>query len=381
MTEEDLVFRVDLRLRPEGRKGAIVSSLDAIARTTRNGPAWERQAWIKARVCAGDPGGGRALPRDGPPLRLPAGPRRGDRRRGAEDEGRHRPSPCAARAARAATSASAWAAFGRWSSSSRPSSSSTGATTPGCASGTGLRAIFRLTERGYLSPGLGRFLGDALVHLRTVEHRLQILHEFQTHMLPEGEEELGRLARRTGIALPPACRAPPLPRRARARSRAACTGHFASSSRRRPPPPRPRSGIPSYTALKATGFAEPDRARQNLRLLLDGRPLTPYPAAARHALAMFPVVLDGLWQTPRPRRGAQPVRAPRRRRRPAHRVSRAARRAPRSADESASSSARAASSSRRCSSRSRSCSAPSPIPRPSPRRGARRSSEPSCRPC
>src|SRR4029450_1446898 len=34
-----------------------------------------------------------------------------------------------------------------------------------------LRSIFRLTERGYLSPALGRFLGDALVHLRTVEHR------------------------------------------------------------------------------------------------------------------------------------------------------------------------------------------------------------------
>ena len=63
----------------------------------------------------------------------------------------------------------------------------------------------------------------------------------------------------------------------------------------------PAVRIPSYTALKATGFAEPDRARQNLRLLLDGRPLTPYPAAARRALtAMFPVVLDALWQTPDP---------------------------------------------------------------------------------
>jgi len=53
--------------------------------------------------------------------------------------------------------------------------------------------------------------------------------------------------------------------------------------------------------VKATGFREPDRARQNLRLLLEGRPLTPYPDAARRALtAMFPVLLDALWQSPDP---------------------------------------------------------------------------------
>src|SRR5262249_19682989 len=61
---------------------------------------------------------------------------------------------------------------------------------------TSLRAIFRLTERGYLAPALGRALSDAYVHLRTVEHRLQILHEFQTHTLPRDERELARLARR-----------------------------------------------------------------------------------------------------------------------------------------------------------------------------------------
>src|SRR5262249_50001157 len=65
-----------------------------------------------------------------------------------------------------------------------------------------LRAIFRLTERGYLGPALGRFLGDALVHLRTVEHRLQLVHEFQTHTMPEDAADLARLARRMGIDLP-----------------------------------------------------------------------------------------------------------------------------------------------------------------------------------
>src|SRR5439155_2661240 len=54
-----------------------------------------------------------------------------------------------------------------------------------------LKAVFRLTERGYLAPDLGRMLSEAYVHLRTVEHRLQLLHEFQTHTLPSSALELG----------------------------------------------------------------------------------------------------------------------------------------------------------------------------------------------
>jgi glutamate-ammonia-ligase adenylyltransferase len=55
ITDEDMVFRVDLRLRPEGGKGAIASSRDALERYYETfGRPWERQAWIKARPCAGD---------------------------------------------------------------------------------------------------------------------------------------------------------------------------------------------------------------------------------------------------------------------------------------------------------------------------------------
>lgn len=55
VTDEDTVFRVDLRLRPEGAKGAIANSLAQLERYYETfGRPWERQAWIKARVCAGD---------------------------------------------------------------------------------------------------------------------------------------------------------------------------------------------------------------------------------------------------------------------------------------------------------------------------------------
>ncbi len=56
VTEDDTVFRVDLRLRPEGAKGAIANSLAQMERYYETfGRPWERQAWIKARPCAGDP--------------------------------------------------------------------------------------------------------------------------------------------------------------------------------------------------------------------------------------------------------------------------------------------------------------------------------------
>ncbi|MFT3692885.1 MAG: bifunctional [glutamate--ammonia ligase]-adenylyl-L-tyrosine phosphorylase/[glutamate--ammonia-ligase] adenylyltransferase [Kofleriaceae bacterium] len=55
VTEDDFVFRVDLRLRPEGAKGAIANSLAQIERYYETfGRSWERQAWIKARAIAGD---------------------------------------------------------------------------------------------------------------------------------------------------------------------------------------------------------------------------------------------------------------------------------------------------------------------------------------
>lgn len=55
VTDQDSVFRVDLRLRPEGSRGTIANSLASAERYYESfGRAWERQAWLKARACAGD---------------------------------------------------------------------------------------------------------------------------------------------------------------------------------------------------------------------------------------------------------------------------------------------------------------------------------------
>jgi [glutamine synthetase] adenylyltransferase / [glutamine synthetase]-adenylyl-L-tyrosine phosphorylase len=54
-TADGMIFRVDLRLRPEGRSGPLCNALAAAERYYETfGRTWERQAWLRARPCAGD---------------------------------------------------------------------------------------------------------------------------------------------------------------------------------------------------------------------------------------------------------------------------------------------------------------------------------------
>jgi glutamate-ammonia-ligase adenylyltransferase len=55
ITAEGSVFRVDMRLRPHGRMGPLAVDIDsAVYYYESEGQAWERQALIKTRPCAGD---------------------------------------------------------------------------------------------------------------------------------------------------------------------------------------------------------------------------------------------------------------------------------------------------------------------------------------
>ena len=115
-----------------------------------------------------------------------------------------------------------------------------------------LKALFRLTERGYLAPELGRTLSHALVHLRTVEHRLQLLHELQTHTLPSEPVALGLWR---GASASAARRRPPRGRFARAigRSPTRCIARSrpSSPSGRRPGVTGPGSPASSRSAPPA----------------------------------------------------------------------------------------------------------------------------------
>src|SRR6266851_4999991 len=300
VTEEGYAFRVDLRLRPEGRMGGIILSLDGY-RTylAERAELWERQALIKARFSAGDVQVANRffelirpfVFRPGLDPDIVAAVRGMKRQidRSLSGKGVERRHVKLGRGGIREVEFLVQALQLLYSGDD-----------PWVRERNSLRAIFRLTERGYLPQSLGRFLGEALRFLRTVEHRLQIVDEFQTHTLPEEPAALARLARRLGsTALPVAARRgfEAEYRRVTRGVHGAFSDFFAAPPKARAPAPR----IPTYTALKATGFADPDRARENLRLVLEGRPLVPYAEPLRRALhAIFPVLLDALWQSPDP---------------------------------------------------------------------------------
>jgi glutamate-ammonia-ligase adenylyltransferase len=300
VTDEGHVFRVDLRLRPEGRVGAVALSLDSYRAYHRErAELWERQALLKARVAAGD---GRVGARFmGWAREVVYRPGLDERIVPAVRAMKHQIDRELARRGESSTSN---VKLGRGGIREiefivQALQLLYGGDDPWLRERNSLKALFRLIERGYLAPDLGRMLSHALVHLRAVEHRLQLLHEFQTHTLPESTADVGRLARRLGVSGPLAVAA----RAFRARHRAV-TGdvHRAFTAFFGEPPAAPRKvKLPGLVALRATGFADPERARQNLRLILEGRPLVPYAGALRSALErLYPALLDSLWKSPDP---------------------------------------------------------------------------------
>ncbi|MDQ2959060.1 MAG: bifunctional [glutamine synthetase] adenylyltransferase/[glutamine synthetase]-adenylyl-L-tyrosine phosphorylase, partial [Actinomycetota bacterium] len=74
MSSTDPPLRLDADLRPEGRNGALVRSLDSYAEYYQRWSAvWESQALLRARFCAGDPELGERFIQLIEPTRYPAG--------------------------------------------------------------------------------------------------------------------------------------------------------------------------------------------------------------------------------------------------------------------------------------------------------------------
>ena len=302
VTDEGYAFRVDLRLRPEGRMGPVAMSLEAFRAYHRErAELWERQALLKARVAAGDPDVAARFAdfardtvyRPGVDARvLPA--IRGMKRE-IDRALRTRDAEASARNVKLGRGGIREIEF-----LVQALQLLYGGDDPWLREPNSLKALFRLTERGYLAPELGRRLSHALIHLRTVEHRLQIVNEFQTHTLPTEPLELGRLARRCGLDGAPrvaARRFTALHKRVTGDVHRAFTEFFNE----RPAPPAARPRLPSRMALAATGFVDPERALQNLAMIVEGRPLVPYPRALSAALArLVPALLDACWKSPDP---------------------------------------------------------------------------------
>ncbi len=242
-TEEGMCYRVDLRLRPDGRFGEVCHSLEGAKQYyASRGRDWELQMLIKARVAAGDPGPGRELldfvepliyrtTTDFRTIEAVSETRARMHEKLRLDRQRHTTPPGA--------SMSSWpkAASATSNFSCSVCSVCTAGANPG--SGTAARcSLFRVcATRSFCLRSNTRALLSAYQFLRHLEHRLQFDEDRQTHTLPDTKEDIDLLARKM-----PRFRACPAPARSSANSittspacRISTTASSTRSSRRQQP--------------------------------------------------------------------------------------------------------------------------------------------------
>jgi len=197
-TDEGFLYRVDMRLRPWGNSGALVSSLDGyITYVSKHARLWERQALLKARVIAGDGAVGDEFMRRVEPLLFDSTPV--DVR--AEVHGMKQLTEAYLR-----QRGREWGEVKLGVGSIRDVEFVTqylqlahGRQTPAIRGPNTLDALARLATSGLLARDESRVLCDGYIFLRTVEHHLQLMHYRQTNTLPGETEALAHLARRLGF--------------------------------------------------------------------------------------------------------------------------------------------------------------------------------------
>ena len=298
-------FRVDANLRPEGRDGPLVRSLESYeAYWDRWAKTWEFQALLKARPVAGDAElGARFFERAQQRLwtrPFTADDLRAVRMMKARAEGELARKGLSDREVKRGRGGIRDIEF-----SVQLLQLVHGAHDPALRSPTTLDVLAELRAAGYVDPADARSLDHAYRLLRTVEHRLQLVQEQQVHTLPAGDEALDRLARVMGYRDTPDARARELLlgylRAQQAAVRSIHEHLFfrplldALSARGDAPPPAAMPEEAVVTRLSAFGFTDAERTRQALRELTRG--LT---RSSRLMQQVLPLVLGWLADSPDP---------------------------------------------------------------------------------
>ena len=194
-TSEGFLYRVDMRLRPWGRSGALVNTVDAhLKYLQQSGRQWEKQAMLKARPIAGDLQLGHEFLERTRPLILST----------PIDQVRENVRQMKSRIeAELEKQGRGWGEVKSGAGSIRDVEFTTqflqlayGAELPHVLSFNTLDALVRLADAGVLIGDEYRHLSTGYVFLRTVEHALQLMHYKQTHSLPDDERGQAWLARR-----------------------------------------------------------------------------------------------------------------------------------------------------------------------------------------
>lgn len=212
VTEGGLVFRVDLNLRPGGKDGAQAQSLDAARKHyLALGKPWERMALLKARPVAGDIEKGHEFLNDIAPfiyrrhldytsleeikdLKIRLNRSRKARMNRGLRPGKSEPdidvklSPGGIREIEFFAQALTLTFGGRL---------------PHLRQITTMRALSALAEEKIISREDAEQLTKAYIHLRTVEHRLQLREMTQTQTVPRNQTSRDSLAMSMGFFIDP----------------------------------------------------------------------------------------------------------------------------------------------------------------------------------
>jgi glutamate-ammonia-ligase adenylyltransferase len=192
-TADGFVFRVDMRLRPNGASGPLALSFDAMEQYYQaHGRMWERYAFIKARVVAGDREAGAVLMQRLKPFvfrkyldytaveeirALKASIHRELLRKGIESN--IKLGPGGIREVEFIGQAFQLIRGGRDSTLQQRRI---------------LPVLAHLAAEGDLTPQAGKELRAAYEFLRNTEHRLQMIHDQQTQVLPASDLDRLRVA-------------------------------------------------------------------------------------------------------------------------------------------------------------------------------------------
>lgn len=196
-TSAGFLYRVDMRLRPLGRAGALVCSLAAhAAYLQQHARQWELQALLKARLAAGDESvfaqfqqqaAAAIFNIEAPKLRSAMHAMKQRTEAQLQRQGR------------------AWGEVKLGTGSIRDVEFVVqylqrlhGAALDVRSPNT-LLALQQLAQHGLLPPAAQHTLADGYRFLRTIEHHLQLLDYRQTHTLPADEAALTALAQRLGF--------------------------------------------------------------------------------------------------------------------------------------------------------------------------------------
>ena len=194
------VFRVDMRLRPEGRFGALARSLAGFRAYYENwAENWERQALLKARFIAGDRALGEAFAAVVTPYiyRPLAG---SAFVRDILDNKRRIEATCALQGETQTNIKTGYGGIRDIEFIVQKFQLIYGGRLPALRTQNTLSALGRLRHARLLTEAQAAHLAEDYQFLRNLEHRLQLLHGFQTQTLPTQMGERLRLARRIGYA-------------------------------------------------------------------------------------------------------------------------------------------------------------------------------------